>query len=92
MDDSGETFVCVMHIPVQLLLNPEWEAMCWDEALRQAHEAGVIPIGPIHLDTKRVPTPRAGQLTEGVPMAIGPLIGVPVVVEVTDTMMIGAQL
>lgn len=94
MDDSGETFKVVFDVPPQVTLQPEWEQMAWDHALHAAHQAGVIPIGPIVIDTEII---KPQGLVEGAPMAMHSMAELVAgghfdVVRVTATMMVGAQM
>lgn len=87
MEPSPETFVVQFFVPPQLLLQDDWEALCHDHALAQAHAHGVIPVGPSHVSTEKVEPGQ--QLTPGVPLAVNPLVGE--VVRVTVTFMVGAH-
>lgn len=98
MDDSGETFVVKFNVPPQILLDPQWDAMAHDHALKMAHEQGVIPVGPIMIETE---TRKMGGMAEGQPMQVhsmAELLGTVAqglgmeVVEVTATMMVGSRL
>lgn len=95
MDDTGETFKAIFHVPPQILLHPEWEAMAHDHALKMAHEQGVIPVGPIMIET-RLTSGQVG-LVEGQPMLINRMaaaasgLGMEVV-EVTASMLVGSRL
>lgn len=97
-EDSGETFVAKFTVPPQILLHPEWEAMAHDHALGMAHEQGIIPVGPIIIETE---IKKLGGMVEGQPMQVHSLeellgtvaqgLGMEVV-EVTATMMVGSRL
>lgn len=98
MDDTGETFVAKFHVPPQILLHPEWEDMAHDHALKMAHEQGIIPVGPIMIETE---IKKMGGMSEGKPMqvhSLSELLGTVAqglgmeVVEVTATMMVGSRL
>lgn len=95
VDDSGETYTVTFHVPPQILLHPEWESMAWDHALKLAHENGVIPVGPIHIETKS--SSATVGLVEGQPMLIHKMAAAAAglgleVVEVTATMMVGSRI
>lgn len=99
MDDSGETFKVVFHVPPQILMDPQWEAMAHDHALGLAHKAGVIPIGPILIETE-LKRSTGLSLQEGVKMGLNSLEGLAAtaaglgmeIVEVTASMLIGSRL
>lgn len=96
MDDSGETFVVEFYVTPQQTLVEGFEAMAWDHALMLAHKEGVIPIGPIHIETEIVKPPGAGFLEEGVPMRIQSMASAlglqQELVRVKASMMIGTRL
>lgn len=94
MDDTGETFTVTFFVPPQILLHEEWEAMAHDHALGMAHEAGVIPVGPILIETEMV---RQTGLTEGVPMSLNGMAATAAglgleIVKVTASMLVGSRL
>lgn len=99
MDDSGETLVVVFHVPPQILLNPEWEAMAHDHALGLAHEQGVIPVGPILIETE-IKHSTGMSLQEGIAMGVNSLAGLAAtaaglgmeIVEVKASMLVGSRL
>ena len=57
-------FTMTFEAPRQLLLHEEFEQMVWDETLRQAHAAGHIPVGPIHVEHAEI-TDEPTALIEG---------------------------
>lgn len=64
--DDG-VFTLKFQAPRQLLLHDDFDAMVWDECLRQAHAAGVMPVGPIlvtHSEIEDAP-PKPSELREG---------------------------
>lgn len=76
--------------PRQLLLQADWEQLVWDETLRQAHAAGVIPVGAVLVEAEEAPMQR---LTEGQPMiALGAQLGMVDLVKVKSEVMIGTVL
>lgn len=97
-EDTGETFVAKFHVPPQILLHPEWEAMAHDHALGMAHQQGIIPVGPIMIETE---IKKMGGMVEGQPLQVHTLaelhaavaqgLGMEIV-EVTATMMVGSRL
>lgn len=94
MDDTGDTFKVFFDVPVQVTLLPEFNDMAWDHALAAAHAAGVIPVGPIHIETETI---KPSGLVEGTPMQVASLAqliagGGLDVVRVTATMMVGSRL
>lgn len=45
---SEETFTRAYWIHPQLILTePRWEDMIWDECLKEAHQEGKMPVGPV---------------------------------------------
>lgn len=94
--DSGETLKVEFDVPVQVTLDPEFHNMAWDHALKTAHEKGVIPVGPIHIETELIKVELGGSLVEGQPMRVQSMmhaLGLPEeFVHVTATMMIGSRL
>lgn len=94
MDDTGETFKVQFDVPVQLTLQEDFTDLAWDHALKTAHEQGVIPVGPIHIETELVKV--AGPLTEGQPLRVQTMmqaLGLPQeIARVTATMMVGSRL
>lgn len=94
MDDSGETFKVQFDVSVQATLDPEFEAQAWDHALAAAHEQGVIPVGPIHIETELVKT-DLGPLVEGQPLRVRSMMEALApreFVRVTASMMVGSRL
>lgn len=94
MDDTGGTYKVEFDVPVQATLDPAFHDLAWDHALKTAHEAGVIPIGPIHIE-QEVRKNSLGKLTEGQPMRVASMmeaLSPREVVHVTATMMIGSRL
>lgn len=96
MDDTGETFKVEFDVPVPVTLDPEFHNMAWDHALKTAHEKGVIPVGPIHIETELIKVEVSGSLVEGQPMRVQQMmqaLGLPEeFVRVTATMMVGSRL
>lgn len=96
MDDSGETYVVEFYVTPQQTMVDGFDNMAWDYALGKAHEAGVIPIGPIHIETELVKPPGAGFLEEGVPMRVQSMASAlglqQELVKVTASMMVGTRL
>lgn len=76
LDDFNEqklTYTIEMRLPLQVLLNPDFEAMVHDECLWNAHRRGLIPIGQVlvtsHAEDKTRTKP-VEELTEGEAMPI----------------------
>lgn len=95
----SDTHTEVFHVPPQILLHPEADAMLHDHALGLAHAKGLIPVGPIFIEHKLVQQTGIA-LAEGEKMAVNDLrmlaataagLGMEVV-EVTASMMIGSKL
>lgn len=94
---KDDVFTMTFTAPKQLLLNPEWENMVWDQTLRMAHEAGFMPVGPIFISYEEVEPPPT-QLIEGESLtsriqrwqAANPL-GAVDLVKVTATVQVGLQ-
>lgn len=96
MEDTGETFKVEFFVTPQQTLVEDFNSQAWDYALAQAHKQGVIPIGPIHIETELVkPEPPPG-LTEGQAMRVHSMMealgGNQELVRVTATMMVGTRL
>lgn len=96
---DDDTYTVTFHVPPQILLHEEWEAMAHDHALGMAHAAGVIPVGPILITTELKRTTGI-SLVEGMAMGVNSLgalaataagLGLEVA-EVTASMMIGSRL
>lgn len=67
---GSRTLTVSFLVNVQQTLLGEFEAMCVDGALKHAHHAGHLPVGPMLVRTEPAkPTPR-GPLVEGRPMAM----------------------
>ncbi len=98
MQDSGATFVREYYVPKQFLLREDWQDILWDETLREAHQRGVIPVGPIMFTQEEVPSGVTAQqpLIPGVPMEVMPLMAAGLMrvemVKVTASVMLGAAL
>lgn len=76
LDDYNEeslSYAIEMRLPIQVTLNPEFEAMVHDECIWNAHRRGLIPIGQVLVTTraeeKKKPKP-VEQLEEGKPMEV----------------------
>lgn len=87
MEPGSGTVVVEFFVPPQLLLHDEWESMAHDHALGMVHQRGIIPVGPSHVTTEKVPPGE--QLTPGIPLAVNPLMGE--VVRVRVEFMVGTQ-
>lgn len=44
---TESSFKYAVLAPAQIILNPEWEQMVWDETLRAADERGVMLVGSV---------------------------------------------
>ena len=75
--------------PRQLLLNPDWEQLVWDETIRQAHTLGVIPVGSVFIRAEEAESVQ--QLVEGRPMIVGSGVIVDMV-KIHSEVMVGAAL
>lgn len=94
MEDTGETFKVEFDVLPQELLREDWDSAAWDHALRAAHEAGVIPVGPIHIETELRKTDLS-PLVEGQPLRVRSMmeaLSPKEFVHVTATMMVGSKL
>lgn len=95
-EDTGDTFKVVFDVPVQTTLQEDFNDAAWDHALKAAHDAGVIPVGPIHIETELIKVELGGSLVEGQPMRVQSMmeaLGLPQeFVRVTATMMVGSRL
>lgn len=95
-EDTGDTFKVVFDVPVQTTLQEDFNDAAWDHALEAAHKAGIMPVGPIHIETELIKTSIAGGLVEGQPMRVQSMLealGLPQeFVRVTATMMVGSRL
>jgi hypothetical protein len=94
MEDTGETLKVSFFVPPQILLHEQWDDMAHDHALKLAHEQGVIPVGPILIETELV---EQTGLQEGVPMSLNGMAAAAAglglqVVKVTASMLVGSRL
>lgn len=95
MDDSGETFVVEFFVTPQQTMAEDFDKAAWDHALAMAHKNGVIPIGPIHIETELVKNELPAGLTEGQSMRVHSMmqaLSPQELVKVTATMMVGTRL
>jgi hypothetical protein len=46
LSEDGKAFSLTFLLDKQVLLDPEYQAMCHDACLKAAHARGLIPIGP----------------------------------------------
>lgn len=90
MEPGSETFVVEFFVLPSFLQEADWESACWDHALKLAHEAGKIPVGPILIQHEIVKAGVNTPLVEGVPMMLMPLIAQDVV-RIRASCMIGAE-
>lgn len=90
-DVGAQTMQVEFFLPTQATLVEGWQNAVWDEALRHAHEAGHIPVGPILIsDPEPWNGPEQAPLMPGIPMSVqNPFVGVVNVVKVTATLMLG---
>lgn len=100
-------FTMTFTAPAQLLLRSDWENMVWDQTLRMAHEAGLVPVGPIFIEHEATEKPKAEPtpLVEGESLSdrvkrwntthqqgiLGPLLQ-PDLIKVTASVQVGLQL
>lgn len=58
LSEDGQTFSLTFLLDKQVLLHPEYQAMCHDACLKAAHARGLIPIGPSDITAKEVGSGR----------------------------------
>ena len=62
---ENDTFIMTFDAPRQLLLNPDWEALVWNECIAQAGKMGVITTGSILITATEIEKLPPTELKEG---------------------------
>ena len=70
-ETDNETYArIVVDMPQTMLMHPDWQNMVWDECLRRAHEAMLMPVGAVMISEPE-PIEERRELVEGSPLMAG---------------------